>query len=103
MLRLSVIAFAFSTINAAAEICVLVIDGTVHMEGHCTFEAQTGGDFVASDPETGAFAHLFIEHDGTGTGFWNAYERHAHTPLGRLVRTGGCWSNQRAILCAWRP
>jgi hypothetical protein len=52
----------------------------------------------------GHFAVVNVTGGDRGDASWNerAGDLHAWDPLGPVVRTGACWSNARARICAWK-
>jgi hypothetical protein len=93
--------------TAAPGHCHLEVDGRVYLNGPCNVIVQPGGSFTIGVDEkqrSPYFAYVAFEHGGPAQGFWNedAKSNHAHTPLGELKRSGACWVNQRAKVCAWR-
>lgn len=85
--------------------CLLVVEGKTYLNGPCPVEVGRGGSVtVGGGPRAPFFAVVNPAGNGLGKGYWNE-ERgatHAHTDLGDLRRNDACWSNERAIVCAWR-
>jgi hypothetical protein len=88
--------------------CLIAVDRHVFLKGRCNIEVQAGGSFTVgvSDKERSEyFAYVNLDAvSRTARGYWNGVEgeSHADTDLGSLKRKGGCWSNKRAKICAWR-
>lgn len=82
---------------------LLVVDGKTYLNGPCPIDIGSGG--VATIGGGGRYFGVLIPNgDGSGKGYWNEEPgtNHAHTDLGEMRRNGACWTNDRAILCAWR-
>jgi hypothetical protein len=121
MIRLSSHAFAGALILAMAPVlftaaysgesgeCLLQVDGQTYIDGPCNIELVKGGSFSIAVGETQASkysAHVTRDPDtGRATGFWNGADAApaGHEDLGNLVRDEGCWFNERAKVCAWKP
>ena len=82
--------------------CVLRVDGKTYIDGSCAILIDRTGYFGVYSLTQGFVA--FVDPSNDGFGSWNGEEQasHAHNSLGRLVRHGGCWSNERATFCAWK-
>ncbi len=106
VLAVAVVATAGSAQVASPAFCYFEADGTILIQGRCQFVAQGGGSFRIFDSMSnyGYFADVLVGAQGQGDGYWNGEwgGSHAHAPLGRLIRIGGCWVNQRARVCAWK-
>ena len=107
---LAVLAFLFPGAALAAidvprkASCLLVVDGAELIRGTCLFTAlDAAGSFQISGLNGQFFADVFVERPGIGSGYWNgeAYNTHAHSPLGRVYREDACWANKTASICAW--
>jgi hypothetical protein len=81
--------------------CFLMVEQKVIIDGACRFTALRGGDFQIAN--RWHFAIVNIDQS-KANGYWNeeAGAGHAHTPLGELTRNGGCWQNERNVVCAWK-
>ncbi|ACA20528.1 conserved hypothetical protein [Methylobacterium sp. 4-46] len=97
-------AFCVATIDGE---CLIQVNGRTVKDGFCRMIVFPGGSFQTGAEQPGeAFAIVSIDgRTGRAEAFWNGVERasHAHDPLGNVVRQGGCWVNDRARVCAWRP
>lgn len=85
--------------------CLFVLDGKTILNGGCPIQLQRGGGFtVGSSQRGGYFATVQPLRDGIADGYWNEerFANHAHTGIGTLRRNDACWTNDRAIVCAWR-
>ena len=104
---LVVLLSAISAAHAFKGECVLQVKGVSYLDGPCDISMQKGGDFqVSTIKGRSYFAYVFPEGDGTATASWNGTipgANHAHTNLGTLTRQGGCWVNDEAKVCAWKP
>jgi hypothetical protein len=80
--------------------CKLVVEGKTYVNGPCRFEALgTDGSFTIAGKAY--FAYVVMD-EGTATGSWNEDPKstHAHSTLGTLTRSGACWQNAKARICA---
>ncbi len=109
--------------------CTLVVKGKTYITGPCDFEDIGGGSFILRDLKLvigcdvdnnnkidatddcagaeervfhkGAFVYVNVSATNTADGSWNETTgTHAHSPLGVLKRSGSCWSNKNAKVCA---
>ena len=90
---------------AAPGRCLLVVDGRTYLNGPCPVELLPGGSFmVGAGRGASHFAQVTVEGAGSASGYWNEEPgaTHAHSSLGSLRRNDACWTNERAIICAWR-
>ncbi|WP_139020659.1 hypothetical protein [Bradyrhizobium sp. ORS 285] len=80
--------------------CTLVVDGTSYIDGVCEFtrDNREGSFSIYGDQY---WATVDVGRDG-GEAFWNeaAGATHAQSRLGEVRRSGGCWQNARARICA---
>ncbi|WP_139204613.1 hypothetical protein [Pacificibacter marinus] len=84
--------------------CLLVVEAEEVIRGRCKFSPNgSDGSFVISSYNGKYFAYVIIQDAGIADGYWNGepYARHAHDPLGVLLREEGCWVNERASVCAY--
>jgi len=86
--------------------CLLQIRGRKYINGQCdiTFiEKGTGSFEITESRKNGYFAQVLIDNDNA-QGYWNGQRgaTHAHSSLGELVRSGACWENKIAKICAWK-
>jgi hypothetical protein len=51
-----------------------------------------------------AYVNLDLDHRSASAS-WNGLEHasHAQENLGTMTRQGGCWVNDAARICAWKP
>lgn len=90
---------------AAPGRCLLVVDGRTYLNGSCDVSISPGGSFqVQNRGQIRYFALVNPDGPGQAIGYWNQEvgATHAHTDLGTLRRNDACWSNDKAIVCAWR-
>lgn len=90
---------------AAPGKCLLVVDGRTYLNGPCPVSIDKDGSFsVGTGPRASYFAYVNVDGSGSAKGYWNEERAatHAHSDLGDLRRNGACWTNERAIVCAWR-
>ena len=87
--------------------CLIEVDGKAYLFGQCNLMDRYDNGLSVGMVDTGKpspyFASVSTNDDGSGDGFWNEEPTasHAQTPLGRMKRSGGCWLNDRAKVCAW--
>jgi hypothetical protein len=87
--------------------CLIEVNRKRYLEGPCEIAIANDGGFSIGASETkpiSYFAIVSVTAKDVGEGYWNQDKgaNHAHTPLGRLVRKGACWQNQRVKVCAWK-
>jgi hypothetical protein len=93
---------------AALGLCYLEVDQHVYLHSQCDIESTGAhGSFsigTGNITRPKFFAYVLVDNDGTAGGYWNGpeAESHADDNLGRLTRSGACWQNSRAKVCAWR-
>jgi hypothetical protein len=98
-----------SAAGASPGSCFLSVDGRVYLDGPCTVNIGKDGSFtvgVSDAKRSRYFAYVNVDAaTKKADASWNGVEAesHAHDPLGTLSRDGGCWSNARAKVCAWKP
>ncbi len=101
---LSSTAIIASAQQASPAFCYFEADGTILIQGKCQFVPQGGGSFKIFDtlPDFGYFANVLVGAQKQADGYWNGEPgaNRAHDPLGKLIRIGGCWVNQRTRVCA---
>lgn len=87
--------------------CLIEVDGRAYLFGQCNAMDRYDSGLSVGMVDTGKpspyFASVSTNDDGSGEGQWNGEPgaSHAQTPLGRMKRSGGCWLNERAKVCAW--
>lgn len=84
-------------------ICVLEVEGRHVIDGPCRFiPFDKEGSFEIITPDRAWFAYVIVSSKGVAQGYWNGEpeSRHAQNPLGTLRRTGPCWENDTARVCA---
>ncbi len=105
-LAVTLFASAGSAQQASPAFCYFETDGNILIQGRCQFVAQGGGSFEIFDNMSnfGYFANVLVGAQDQADGYWNGEPgaNYAHAPLGKLIRIGGCWVNQRARVCAWK-
>lgn len=82
--------------------CRLKVDEKVYITGDCWIRLEDDGSFQIMSLDEQYFAQL--SRSGIeALGFWNQtpYSTHAHSVLGEMDRSGACWKNSRAEICAW--
>jgi len=86
--------------------CLLKVGGRTYIDGACEIDMEKGGSFMMSGPgKRPVFVMVNIHEDeGNVTANWNGPQReiHAHGQLGTVARSGGCWTNKDARICAWK-
>lgn len=92
-----------------SDLCLIEVEGRTYVKGPCLTHADDDGSLsVGTDGErigSPYFALVEIAQDGTAKGFWSATpgSTHAQSPLGTMRRSGSCWENPVAKICAGRP
>ncbi len=93
--------------GSAVRDCLLVVDGTTHVEGHCDVYPLGQGTYtlnIWSDgkPEQSHFAQVTALTDGRFEATWNADpdDDRAWDRLGDVMMQDGCWVNDRTRICA---
>ncbi len=89
--------------------CLLEVRGRAYLDQPCRVIFAPGGSFTLNAAREGEslpdyFAYVSVEAEGVADGSWNETPgaTHAHAPLGDLTRSGACWTNAEARVCAWR-
>lgn len=102
------IALTITSFGAGAEPskCLIEVDGKAYTFGRCNADRERDGGLSVGTGETKRspiFAIISPNDDGTAAGYWNEQPQasHAQTPLGVMKKSGGCWLNERAKVCAW--
>lgn len=82
--------------------CFLVVGKNEVISGDCWIRMEGQGSFQIMSPDEQYFAQL-SRSGKSGFGYWNETpgSTHAQTPLGQMERSGGCWKNDAAQICAW--
>lgn len=102
---LTVLAATLTTQQALAFTCHLSVGAEVFTDGPCQYEEDVDGSFRFFDAESNRmFVYMSMNGDGTAQGYWPGPTggTHAHDSLGTLTRSGACWVNDVARVCAWR-
>ncbi|AOO81722.1 hypothetical protein [Bosea vaviloviae] len=89
---------------AGADRCRFVVDERSHIDGPCKIERHRGGGFgIEAMRRSRAFAVVYVAPSGAARAYWNGLSgaRKADVDLGDVERAGACWSNARAMICAW--
>ena len=84
--------------------CILAVKAKVYIKGECLFSPiGRDGSFQIFSYDGKYFANVSLISKGIAEGSWNeeSYANHAHTPLGQLIREGGCWVSNIASVCAY--
>ena len=95
---------------AAPGECLLRVQERSYLDGPCNIVLEAGGSFTIwrGKPQrrSGYIAAVVLE-PGKNIGYasWNGRDAKgpADQELGTMVRDGGCWVNDNAKVCAWRP
>jgi hypothetical protein len=82
--------------------CSLIVDGKQFINGPCEFSPLGDGSFKIMKGPWFAYVNLHSDQRNSADGYWNEnpQSNHAESSLGVLVRSGECWSNERAMICA---
>jgi hypothetical protein len=90
--------------------CLLRVGQRTYLDGPCNIVLEAGGSFTIwrGKPQhrSGYLAAVILNPaEGVGYGHWNGRDVRgpADQELGAMVRAGGCWANNAAKVCAWRP
>lgn len=99
-------AFFPATAIAKPARCLIEVDGEAYLFGQCNADRERDGSLSVGTGDTNRsrfFAIVNASEGGSADGYWNEQPRasHAQTPLGVMKRSGGCWINERAKVCAW--
>jgi hypothetical protein len=100
-------AFAQETSHHEQKTCLIRVAGKTYLQGKCDVMTDEDGSIsvgVSDKTHAKYFAYVTLDDDTHATGFWNGVEAesHAQDPLGTLTRSGDCWSNNNAKICAER-
>jgi hypothetical protein len=103
-------AFLLLTVVSSADArpiqCLLQVNGRTYIDRVCNGNFQKDGSFSLGTDERNSpyFAYVNSNDDGSAEGYWNgeAWSSHAHDSLGTLFRSGACWQNAKARICAWK-
>ncbi|MBC9032687.1 SHOCT domain-containing protein [Sphingomonas sp. JC676] len=84
--------------------CSLTIKGITYLNGACDIVLAEDGSFDVFEHfgQPGYFAKV-IRDGAMAQGYWNGARDsdHAQDELGELTRSGACWKNATAKICAW--
>lgn len=82
--------------------CWLLVGGREYISGDCWIRMEGEGSFQIMSLNEQYFAKL-SRSGNDGAGFWNETpgSSHAHSALGEMMRSGACWKNDDAEICAW--
>ena len=87
--------------------CLLVVDGTTHVEGQCDVYPLGQGTYTLNTwsdgkPEQSHFAQVTALADGRFEATWNADpdDARAWDKIGEVTLREGCWVNDRVRICA---
>ena len=80
--------------------CELTVNGSTYIKGVCQFNSETDGSFQITGKDY--FAYVNVVSPGVAEASWNAdpASTHAHTPLGEVRQSGGCWTGKGVKICA---
>lgn len=86
--------------------CLIEVDGKAYTFGQCNADRERDGSLSVGTGDAGRspiFAIVNATEGGAADGYWNEEPRasHAQSPLGTMRKSGGCWVNERAKVCAW--
>ncbi|MBP1885726.1 hypothetical protein [Sinorhizobium mexicanum] len=84
--------------------CLLQVKGKKVIDGPCSWEPYGSSGPTLQMTANGFFALLMMEDADNAIGYWNetANSVHAHAELGRLTRSGDCWTNENVRMCPRR-
>lgn len=81
--------------------CFLNVNGKVYIDNICDYDEEKDGSFtIGANGKSVYFAYVFPGSDS----YWNREptSTHAHASLGVLSKSGACWANDHARVCAWK-
>lgn len=88
--------------------CRLEVDGRVHVNGKCEVYPMGDGGYTlntwtSGKPRNSHFAVVAVLNDKTAEASWNADpdDSKAMDSLGVVAQQDGCWTNDRARICAF--
>lgn len=83
-------------------VCRLVVFSKKYIEGKCWVRLNADGSFQIMSQDESYFAQL-QRGGGAAMGYWNGTpgSTHAQSTLGAMYRSGACWKNINAEICAW--
>ncbi len=119
--------FGTGDVQAKTAKCYFSVNRVVYIDGACEFERDgSEGSFTFSDGKLitrcathdlgrgkcsmastlvvrkGTFGKLIVTSPGKAVIAWNrGKELHAHEMISTVSRSGACWQNVNARLCAW--
>ena len=81
--------------------CRLKVNSVTYLQGNCEIELARGGSFrIYTVGRSGPSA--YVRREGpVGIGSWQSAPSQEPVALGELQRSGACWSNGTASICAW--
>ena len=83
--------------------CLVNVMGKAYIDGSCDLQPGQGGSFRV---QSGAyFALVSVKGKDLAEANWSSERPDSKvlTPLGEVRRSGGCWENPLARVCAWEP
>jgi len=102
----AIYAVSVSTGQAFEGKCLLEVRGHIYLSGTCNIDNSHDTLSIGTGDRARSkyFAFVSVGSDGTAQGYWNgvASEDRAGEELGKLRRSGACWINDYARVCAWR-
>ncbi len=83
-------------------LCHLSVSGKSYINGICWVKLETDGSFQIMSRDESYFAQL-DRSGGEAVGHWNetSGSNSAQATLGAMTRSGACWNNEEAKICAW--
>jgi hypothetical protein len=100
VLTICVLLGSSATAEQRRALCKLVVNGKTYINGLCDFEViDPDGSFTIMGKVH--FAYVMVKGNAADA-TWNRHPKsfHAESPLGTLTRTGACWENATAQICA---
>ncbi len=87
--------------------CKIIVKGRTYLDGPCLFSPTPDGSFSIGTGETAKsrskhFAYVNKNGANDADAYWNEdpSDTHAQDPLGTVHRSGACWVNATAQICA---
>ncbi|BAU89385.1 hypothetical protein MPPM_0780 [Methylorubrum populi] len=86
--------------------CLIEVDGKAFTFGQCNADREKDGSLSVGTGDASRspiFAIVNATDGASAEGYWNEEPRasHAQSPLGTMRKSGGCWVNEWAKVCAW--
>jgi hypothetical protein len=90
-----------SGVRQMAGKCRLAVNSATYLNGECEIEMMKGGSFRIFTVGRAGVSATVTRQGRLGIGSWQSAPDHQAVALGTLQRSGACWSNDSATVCAW--